>query len=913
MVTDHIQHDENSMSRKQNKHRRTDHDRDTEMSSKSKNQSIGENDIYKTNNIKQSKQTQINQLKKQRQHNHHYQSDESNQSGSEELDTTIPRDVFISKKSRILSDESKSNHESVHESDREFNRQTKDKKMMSTGSESVTQNNVHTTRSNNNDVASTNTPNDVVTSTTIHPVSSEPTENDFSCGDPNQNDEHDDETTGETTEKQQTVDKGELGTEKKRRGQGIEEIANSVNGKSDSKNPPMDCNANDDPDEFGEFPMMDFDEIDRMVEERERIKRNISQSLSQSKSTASTTVQQLPTTKPLAQAHPEQNEIPCTAPTSGEEPSEITFENDDTNTESRIEPESMEVDEKSTETAGNSKGKSVQNAQNCNENDTSTLSRNDKNQQALMNQVGNEPGQTITGKNPRQDEEDLICFIENDISAQETLEKAISNQGKKNEKTTINRSQDKKEKKDTKATKKKAKKAKKQRKRSHSDLSKSYADDIATDKRTSLPCANELNSKLQNDANEDDTINRQSKRHKNHHVTKTHSSEKENTAVNMRHTMINNNSGLPNSSGHRNYTNPTSNQAFTSGVTKQLSAGNVAQHSTVSKSTGPPPKILNPSRLQNDTKPSEKSSLTSSSTLQPSNRSLRSRPNSPMVTNRDPTFIRPSTSTVVSTSSKAGLSSLKNTKLKRLWPDSLLFAKMFLKWSPPKAIFDTENSRIHFQGPIENHGDKVTLSPIPSTFSNAPDIIKHVSPHILEEGLNGLHQEFLEHSQSGIWKRHIFNLYLRSCTPVEPKTTSSASVKLYEFSYYLDGQRPPTNLGEMFAIFSPSWNRCCLGYIGSNDINSTFLTDQKTEREESFDLCKLWVAVSNSMVQNSGWLSESEMVSKYFYNPICYVSAFVSLNFLCSYDTVVHLACKKWRWYLRPTKDVCHQYWYMYR
>ncbi len=36
MVTDHIQHDEHSMIWKQNKHQRTDHDRNNEMSSNTK-------------------------------------------------------------------------------------------------------------------------------------------------------------------------------------------------------------------------------------------------------------------------------------------------------------------------------------------------------------------------------------------------------------------------------------------------------------------------------------------------------------------------------------------------------------------------------------------------------------------------------------------------------------------------------------------------------------------------------------------------------------------------------------------------------------------------------------------------------------------------------------------------------------
>jgi len=222
---------------------------------------------------------------------------------------------------------------------------------------------------------------------------------------------------------------------------------------------------------------------------------------------------------------------------------------------------------------------------------------------------------------------------------------------------------------------------------------------------------------------------------------------------------------------------------------------------------------------------------------------------------------------VTSTSSKAGLSLIKNTKLKRLWPDSLVFAKRIMKWSPPTVIQKETGSPVRFQGCVrQHHVNACNLEPIPSSFRDVPDMTKHMTPHILEEGINSLYQEFKENSTNGQWTRHIFTLYLRSCTPVEPKNISSASVRLYEFAFHLKSKstRPPTNLGEMFVIHSPSWKQssCCLGYIGSNDINSTFLTDQKTDDEDSFDLCKLWISVSNTVIENSGWLSESDLPSR---------------------------------------------------
>jgi hypothetical protein len=257
----------------------------------------------------------------------------------------------------------------------------------------------------------------------------------------------------------------------------------------------------------------------------------------------------------------------------------------------------------------------------------------------------------------------------------------------------------------------------------------------------------------------------------------------------------------------------------------------------------------------------------SSRTTEDTSRRLRSnsRSNSPMISkqSKEPTFFRQSNTHVASTSNKAGLSIIKHTKLKRLWPDSFVFAKKILKCSPPTVVL--KGAIVQFRGPIQLFGKKESLPVIPTTFRDSPDLIKHMTPHILEEGINSLHQEFSDYSRAGLWLKKTFDLYLRSCTPVEPKTASSSSVRLYEFAFHVDCNkfRPPTNLGEIFAIYSPSWKRSFLGLIGSNDMNSTFLKDQKTENEDSFDLCKLWIGISNADVQNSGWLPESEMVSMY--------------------------------------------------
>jgi hypothetical protein len=63
-------------------------------------------------------------------------------------------------------------------------------------------------------------------------------------------------------------------------------------------------------------------------------------------------------------------------------------------------------------------------------------------------------------------------------------------------------------------------------------------------------------------------------------------------------------------------------------------------------------------------------------------------------------------------------------------------------------------------------------------------------------------------------------------------------------------------------IHSPAWNqKCCLGINGSNDINATFLADQSIDNDDSFDLFKLWICISNEQNDSSGWLHEADMVS----------------------------------------------------
>ena len=115
--------------------------------------------------------------------------------------------------------------------------------------------------------------------------------------------------------------------------------------------------------------------------------------------------------------------------------------------------------------------------------------------------------------------------------------------------------------------------------------------------------------------------------------------------------------------------------------------------------------------------------------------------------------------TVSSTSSKAGMGAVKSAKLKRLWPDSSVFSKRILKWSPPKVVM--EDFKVRFKGSVKS-SSKSKLPVIPSNFRDTSELIKYISPHILEEGIHSVKQEFMANSdRNGLWSRDLFAMHLR--------------------------------------------------------------------------------------------------------------------------------------------------------
>lgn len=253
-----------------------------------------------------------------------------------------------------------------------------------------------------------------------------------------------------------------------------------------------------------------------------------------------------------------------------------------------------------------------------------------------------------------------------------------------------------------------------------------------------------------------------------------------------------------------------------------------------------------------------------------------------------------------SKSSKVGLSTVKATKLKRLWPNSITIVKRILKWTPPTVC--KVNGKIRFRGSAKSASTDFPI--LPTTFKDTSELLKTMTPHILEEGVRSVEQEFLSNSDSNsVWNREVFPMKLRSCIPVEPKSTSAAQiVRTYELSFSLEGfnsSPPPSNLGEIFVVHCPSWTQAtCLGIIGSNDINTTFLADQKLGNDEN-DLFKLWICVCSSSSEKApGWLQECNLPSKEADGSVKMELMYVtnigtSTDMMRQYEGLKSLACVK--------------------
>ena len=167
------------------------------------------------------------------------------------------------------------------------------------------------------------------------------------------------------------------------------------------------------------------------------------------------------------------------------------------------------------------------------------------------------------------------------------------------------------------------------------------------------------------------------------------------------------------------------------------------------------------------------------------------------------------------------------------------------------------------------------LNKIPPTFRNTPDIIKHLTPHILEEGLLNVQEEFMVNSDKHrFWNRQIYKLHLHSFNPIEPEASiysQSSQHRLYQFSFLSDKSNtsyPPMNAGELYVLHSPSWkhsNKCCLAFVGSGDSNNLYLLNKRCSDKNRYDMLNLNLCVYTSTPgaggSSTGWLPECDLVS----------------------------------------------------
>jgi len=172
---------------------------------------------------------------------------------------------------------------------------------------------------------------------------------------------------------------------------------------------------------------------------------------------------------------------------------------------------------------------------------------------------------------------------------------------------------------------------------------------------------------------------------------------------------------------------------------------------------------------------------------------------------------------------------------------------------------------------------------ISDCFRDASHIVQEICPHLLEEARVNINDEFHNRSdKDGYWLSPTYLVRLQTVTPVDAKSVVHAtnSPRTYEFGFQLIRTFPnsfnspkisnngnntsiPSNLGDVFAIHCESWTntKCCIGIVGSHDIHSTFLQDQKIaqEEEKSEELFTLWLCSVSKDNEQTGWLSNADM------------------------------------------------------
>ena len=188
-----------------------------------------------------------------------------------------------------------------------------------------------------------------------------------------------------------------------------------------------------------------------------------------------------------------------------------------------------------------------------------------------------------------------------------------------------------------------------------------------------------------------------------------------------------------------------------------------------------------------------------------------------------------------------------------------------------------ENGIVRFRGPVEktrctsedppmnNNNNKIS-----ETFRDASEMVQEICPHLLEEARVNINDEYYSNNNSSynFWRNPTLSASLQTVTAVDKRevTHVANSAKTYEFGFRFSSEQkhlPSNNVGDVFVLYCEEWTKtkCCIGIIGSNDINATFLQDQKicSSRDDNGNTFSLWVCCVSKDNENTGWLAKEDM------------------------------------------------------
>jgi len=151
----------------------------------------------------------------------------------------------------------------------------------------------------------------------------------------------------------------------------------------------------------------------------------------------------------------------------------------------------------------------------------------------------------------------------------------------------------------------------------------------------------------------------------------------------------------------------------------------------------------------------------------------------------------------------------------------------------------------------------------PQSYGDSNDLMGVMARSLLMEGLQSINGDYHAGKLSdGVWDRDTYTLTLTKLTEVTPIFQSQSyfddKVKMYEAQFSLKGETkvPPSNLCELYCMYTSRWKTCKFGIV-AHDF-PTSMTFRKYS--DSSSILKVWITVSHDDddVDNTGWLSRKE-------------------------------------------------------